>query len=284
MISSDAIPYRILNGVASIVFKPNALLKKASITIRTSADGDIYFLPPNIKFEPNSIKWDFDWDFSTGVPKSLINSNNRAFAQGNGIFFDGSAKMSLPKSRDVFENGPFSIYVEWNPSDDLNSYQQIIGHFNWELFQNDNAVSFRVGRMNNADGVFYVLNQPITDKEVFFNHKHSALITYNPSNGSTTGFIEMFVDGKFSDRKYIFFDKIFNDYNQNIDLSLGKSEYDVAHYYKGIIYKIKLINKPLLQQSKQLELRNFSEKSIRFQITSNTPTKFTNIELEADQN
>ncbi|MBP9864678.1 hypothetical protein KBC54_04500, partial [Patescibacteria group bacterium] len=59
----DGTTYRELNGMATAVFKPNAVLKDAEITVEVKGGEGISLIPPVIDFDPNSVKWDYNWDF-----------------------------------------------------------------------------------------------------------------------------------------------------------------------------------------------------------------------------
>jgi len=190
----DGSTYRELNGMATAVFKPNVVLNNAEITVEAEGEG-ISIIPPYIDFDPNSVQWDYSWDFTKGIPSDLTNINNKAFYFDGATYFDGTARLELASSSDMFEDGPFTVYAEWMPIDDVGNGQQIIGHFNWELWQNKDSVSFQIGRINGSDGLILNIRYPI-DKN-FFNKVHNALIIYSPS---LNGYIEIFIDSKSSGR------------------------------------------------------------------------------------
>ena len=122
------------------------------------------------------------------------------------------------------------VFVSWIPEDDNNSFQQIVGHYNWEILQYKDRVRFVVGRMNDNTGPFYSLNYFFT--EDFFNKSHSALAIYNPGEN---GYIELFIDGNFAGRVYIGKDRIYSNYGEKTPLGFGKSEHGVAEYFKGCV-------------------------------------------------
>ncbi len=227
MLDASGSPYRTLHGLATAVFKPDAILKDASITVETSDPG-VYLIPPTIDFDPASTTWDYSWDFTSGTPAGLKNS--KAFAFDGATYFDGTARVELPKSNNMFETSTMSIYAEWMPTDAEHDSQQIVGHYNWELWQNKNSVSFQVGRMNDAKGPAYKIHS-LVDKD-FFGKKHSALAIYNPGEN---GYIELYVDGKFADRTYFGTSTIYASYNGSKNLSFGKSEHGNSNFFKGTL-------------------------------------------------
>lgn len=237
-VSTDgATTYRELNGMANVVFKPKAVLKNAEITVSVEGEG-ISIIPPHIDFDPSTVNWDYNWDFTKEIPKDLT---------GNAFMFDDEAtfngkdtRLELPNSADKFEDGPTSIYAEWTPTDSENNYQQIVGHFNWELWQNKENVEFRVGRMNDGQGPVNSIEKPVSTD--FFGQPHSALAIYNPGDN---GYIEFYVDGNFSGRTYFKTDKIWKDYgNQNV--SAGKSGHGSSTFFKGNIGSIQIVSKNVL--------------------------------------
>ncbi len=235
--------FRTLKGFANLMFKPRIALKDAIIDIEVIGD-NVFIIPPKIEFDSSKYKWNLPIDFSKGIPDLL--EGDAEFIDGC-VYFDGQSSLSYPNSHNEFEEGPFAVYVEWTPENNKENFQQIVGHYNWELLQEKNRVRFSVGRMNNKDGEFYPINYPIDSD--FFNNKHSVLAIYNPSKN---GYIEFFVDNKFIERKYIGNDIIWKDYNENKPLTFGKSLHGIAKYYIGCIHKtmfnyenINLLNKTI---------------------------------------
>ena len=173
--------------------------------------------------------------------KSELIFNNLILTNKDGAYFSGQNMLYYPNTENLFEAESFAIYVEWTPEDNSLDFQQIIGHYNWELIQNNNSIIFQVGRMNNASGKFYAIKHKIKDD--FFNKKHSALLIYF-ANEDRRNFIELFVDNKFIEKKNIASDVIWVDYS-DYPFSFGKSMHDAANYFKGYIHKVELINKNL---------------------------------------
>jgi len=230
--------YRELNGVAYAVFKPNAVLKNAEVTVSVEGEG-VSIIPPVIDFKPEDVKWDYSWDFTQGKKPEELGLTGNAFPFDGAMYFDGKSRLELPNSTDKFEDGPFTVYVEWTPQNSEDNFQEIIGHYNWELLQNKNSVSFQVGRMNDAQGLVYYLKYPI-DKE-FFNKKHYAVAIYNPSQN---GYIDLYVDENFAGRTYFKEQIIWTKYGSD-NLSLGWAEhhnYGKSPHLKGLISNISYVS------------------------------------------
>ena len=272
----DGTTYRELNGSATAVFKPKAVLKNANITISVEGDG-VSIIPPVVDFKPDEVKWDYAWDFTKEIPKDL---------KGNAFMFDGEAtfngkdtRLELPSSADKFEDGPFSVYAEWTPKDDTNNMQQIVGHYNWELWQNKDNVEFRVGRMNNAEGPTYSIKYPVAKD--FFNTKHSALAIYNSGEN---GYMELFIDNRFV--KIISFEsnKIWKDYgDQNISLGWTDHNNKKSPYFSGTIHNISVTNQNVLTSIVVLKFKKTIDGSIPIFVNSSSTSYFKKITIDATQ-
>ncbi|MBP7134446.1 hypothetical protein KBA73_04490, partial [Patescibacteria group bacterium] len=100
--------YRSLNGVATIIFKPKLNVKAASIDV--SAEGkETLIIPPNIAINPSDIEWDQSWNFTKGVPKVFASST--AFLFDDSTYFNGSTRLELPNSHDLYEKDAFTVYA-----------------------------------------------------------------------------------------------------------------------------------------------------------------------------
>lgn len=273
----DGTSYRELAGMATAVFKPNVVLKDAEITVEVEGEG-ISLIPPYLDFDPNSVQWDKSWDFTKGVPEDLINKDKKAFLFDGATYFDGTARLELASSSDMFEDGAFTVYAEWLPTDDSSDGQQIVGHYNWELWQNKESVEFRVGRVNNKDGQFYNIKIPI-NKE-FFNKNHKLLAIYSPSD--INGYIELFIDGQFKNRIHVGPDKIWKDYGKN-NLSFGWTlhNYQKNNYFKGNLYQIKIINNSISSNQSKINLKTEQNIENRLLIISDIGTKLTKLKINA---
>jgi hypothetical protein len=232
--------YRELNGVAYAVFKPNVVLKDAEITVSVEGEG-VSIIPPVIDFNPDEVEWDYNWDFTQNKKPAELGLTGSSFPFDEAMHFNGKSKLELPNSADKFEDGPFSVYVEWEPRDDQNNTQQIVGHYNWEIFQNKDNVSFQVGRMNDRNGQIYYVRYPI-DAE-FFNKRHKLVAVYMPATASSeNGYIEIYIDGNIGERAYFGQDIIWQDYNGERNLSMGRSSHVKGISFTGNIFNISLNN------------------------------------------
>jgi hypothetical protein len=282
-IKSDGTTYRELNGTSSALFRPRVVLTNADVNVEVRGEGDVALIPPRIDFDPNTEKWDYDWDFTNGAPKSLINDNSRAYPNEGGTRFDGTARVQMASSTDLFERGPFTIFAEWIPEDATNDFQEIVGHYNWELLQNMNSVSFRVGRMNTDQGIFYSMSYKIDDPETFFNTKHTCLVSYVPDPQSSNGYIEFYLDNALVDRKPIYADHIFYDYNANLNLTFGKSEHGVANYFSGLIYDVRIANRPILKRTKSFHVSGFAQDHLKIILNADSTSTVYEINVDANQ-
>jgi len=268
-VASDGTTYRELNGSAYAVFKPKAVLKNAKIAVSVVGDG-ISIIPTVLDFDPSTITdWDYDLDFTKEVPKDLMGN---AFVFDGATYFNGTSRLDLPNTADKFENRALSVYVEWEPRDSENNTQQIIGHYNWELWQNKDSVSFQVGRMNNAQGPTYSIKYPVTAPVDFFNKKHTALAIYNPISlqNPQNGYIELFIDGNFAGRTYFGIDTIWKDYNGTQDLSIGWTphDYQKSPHFTGSIYRVNTISRNILQPQSEITLTATNNDPIYISIIS----------------
>lgn len=280
--AEDGSTYRELNGVGKATFKPKTVLRDASLTISTNDPG-ISFIPPYVDFNPEEIDWDLHWDLTKEVPKDLINTN--VFYFEGEPYFDGTSRLEMASSSHLFEDGPFTVYAEWKPKNLENDFQQIVGHYNWEVLQNKNTVKLMIGRVNNNDGQFYSANYTIPDPVAFVKQRHTLLAIYNPDPVGGNGYIEIYVDGYFGARTNIGKDIIWKDYNGKKNLTSGKSDHGSAFYYEGSIYDIRLRTRNFLKTYKTIYLDFSNEKrsSIQIPFTSQSTSTFKHIEIHVDQ-
>jgi|GEM_PF-1372407 len=175
------------------------------------------------------------------------------------VYLDGKSRLVMPETADKFEEGSFTVYAKWTP-ELASSSQQIIGHFNWEIWQNEKSVSFQVGRMSTSTGKFYKVSYPI--EENFFNKEHDLIAIYNPiSINNQNGYIELFIDDVFAGREYFADETIWKDYGKE-DLSIGWTthNYERYPYFKGSICAVKYAHKSLNQrEGKFWEFSNLNE-------------------------
>lgn len=256
-VAEDGTTYRELNGMANVVFKPDVVLKDAEITVSVEGDG-VSIIPPYLDFDPHDYTWDYSWDLGRSVPADLTGN---AFVFDGEVTFNGrDTRLELPNSANLFETGPFTLYAEWTPKDSESNAQQIVGHFNWELWQNADSVEFRVGRMNDGAGNFYSIKYPIEVKEEFFNTFHSAVAIYNPSEN---GYIALYLDNKFVEMTSIGRDMIWDKYGSE-NLSFGWTSHNSGEspYFEGILYKMNIVSSVIkIETSKTIKLSDFKPPS-----------------------
>lgn len=200
--------------------------------------------------------------------------------KNNCAYFDGKTKLILPDTADQFEKGPFAIYLKWIP-EKKEDRQELIGHYNWEIYQNKENVRFQVGRMATSTGPFYNLEHELENEYLY--KEQSLLAIYNPSNSEDKeGYIELFVNNNFAGRQNFKNEFIWNDYNQEKDLSLGWSPHNYRKnpYLKGSICEAKFIYKEL--EPKKIKSQEFisNKEIIKMPIGGNGILKEVKIEIK----
>jgi hypothetical protein len=228
--------YRELNGIAYATFKPNVVLKNATVTVSVEGDG-VSIIPPVINFNPNDYQWDYNWDFTKGIPEDL--KGNMKLSTDSPYWNGNNTRLELPNSQDKFENEHFTVYLEWTPTESRKDSQQIIGHYNWELFQNKTDVKFQIGRTKKTDKMISI-SHPI-DTKTFFNKKHSAIIGYTRGQ-----YIYLYIDGRLAHFVDLYDEEIKVDYG-NRNLTLGKSSHGSASNFRGNIYSVMITEDNPLQ-------------------------------------
>jgi hypothetical protein len=289
----DGTTYRELNGIAYAVFKPKAVLKNAQITVSVEGEG-VSIIPPVIDFNPDSVQWDYSWDFtqpatstdgrhtnilknvgmlsaSTTLPQVLTGN---AFPFDGCMYFDGKSRLELPGSADLFESGPFTVYVEWKPENSTDNFQQIVGHYNWEIAQNTTGVVFWI---RTDDGAFS-MSYPIDEK--FFNNTHSLLAIYLPS--SPNGHMGFYVDGINVDYFSIGSSTISSEYG-NRDLSFGKNGFSTAANLKGCLKRVTISNNSVLPNSSQIKISYSGETGIRIPVLTTATTTLRAATIHVEQ-
>jgi len=180
------------------------------------------------------------------------------------IYFD-KTRLEFPDSKDMFEEGPWSVYVEWVPEKQENN-QQIIGHYNWEMFQNANNVSFRIGDMALGGKIRHSLSYQVDP--FFSNQKNSLLGIYKESIiKNSPGFITMFVNNRLVGKKYFGTDSLRPDYSRN--LSLGQTFHGGARFFEGQICSVKFsYTQPTQNYKNSLEINISEDDEITFALPS----------------
>jgi len=230
-----------VNGQINVIIEPKVALKEASVDVEI--EGESVFIGMPLALNLTDVEWDHSWDFTQGIPEGF---EGAAEHKEDCTYFDSADRQSifLPNSENLFESGPISIYARWKPSEQsriLGDRQQIIGHYNWEIYQGEDSVRFQIGRMNDKEGPFYSVIYPIAAD--FFGNEHELLAVYSP-DPEGKGYIELWVDGNFAGRTSIAGDVIFEDYNAGRPLNLGWSphNYRTQPYFDGCIYEAGILN------------------------------------------
>ena len=225
-------------GQINLIVNPKAVLRNATINVSIINTNESNVYLAKTSFNPNTNKWDYFWNFTKGVPNPL--EGTAKYNKNLGcVYFNASLNQTLsyPNSSDMFENGSFIVYAKWKPENTQGKAQQIIGHYNWELWQNNDSVRFMVGRMENSNGSMPSISLPIN--ESFFGKTHSALTIYEADKKNSAGYIELWVDGNFAGRTVIDNKSIWAGYNSNRDLSFGWSPHNYGNnsYFAGCVYQ-----------------------------------------------
>lgn len=275
----DGTTTRTLLGATYAVFSPEFVLRDTRLIFEIIGK-DAFMMPLSISYDYSRYKWDYLWNFTQeSLPKNLKGQADLtdSCAQFNGT----DHRLELPGSKDMFESEAFSIYAKWRPDNQDVSNQQIIGHYNWELYQNKDSVEFRVGRMNDKAGKFYSLKAPLlVEPAEFFGYEHTALAIYNPDPKGA--YIDLYVDEQYRGRTYIGNDRIWADYNNDKNLTLGKSDHGSAQYFKGCIYEAGIKTGVVVKQSKKVSFRLDGPEDVQIPIMSTKLAEIDKIILHVE--
>ena len=201
-----------------------------------------------------------------------------AFWFDGGMYFDGTSRLEMPGTAEMFEDGPFTVYVEWRPIDEINNRQQIIGHYNWELFQNSNNVRYQLGRINNASGTAHSIDHPI--KNDFFDKKNTALFLYNPStNNFSNGYMRLYLNNKFVNQVNLGTNIIWKEYGKEF-LTFGKSFHGDSNYSTFVLYKAYIVNNNSQKSSERFKISDSPDSRTEVTIFTNTMKELTDIRID----
>jgi hypothetical protein len=244
----------------NLAIVPGVILNNASINVSVEGEG---YLGTPLSIDLDEVEWDYEWNLSNGVPEDF-RGNANFNEEERCMFFDAYDEQTLyiPDTEDEFESGPMSIYVSWKPSmtsELLGDYQQIIGHFNWDIWQGEKSVQFRIGRLNDSSGPAYSISYPISLD--FFEERHEALAIYYPR--SDNGYFEFWVDGNFAGRKYIGNETIYENYG-NSDLNFGWTSHNYRRnpYYDGCLYEARIKSDFLVDEKKEDVIKANNQKVV----------------------
>jgi hypothetical protein len=201
----------------------------------------------------------FDEIIHTGKVLEVNGVSDKIEVKDGCAYFDGKTQLIYPNSTDMFEEGPFAVYLEWIPEKAENS-QQLIGHFNWEIYQEKGRIRFTIGRTTETDS-FFIIHYNI--KEDFFNKIHKLLAIHNPSEN---GYIELYINGLFAGREMIGNNSLRKDYSK--DLSLGHTFHSGGRHpmFQGTICNPKFAYKEVISENVNTINFTSSEEEIRIPI------------------
>ncbi|MFT4303764.1 MAG: hypothetical protein ACMXYG_04305 [Candidatus Woesearchaeota archaeon] len=223
--------FRTLNGVAYAVFKPKVVLNNASYTVTLEGTNVSFLSMPSIDFD-----WDYDWTADNILDDFIVvdseGNSKELVVKDDCIYFDGDTRLVFPNSSDMFEEGPFAVYVEWVPEKAENR-QQLIGHYNWEIEQNEDNVNFMIGRLTESNSR---PNIRLNIEENFYNLSYNLLAIYNPSED---GYFELYINYEHINRRNIQNETLRPDYSQ--DLTIGNTFHSGGRdvFFEGSICNIK---------------------------------------------
>ena len=267
--------FRTIDGLIYAVYKPSVILNNAKINVSIVGENVSLIEMPQLNFN-----WDYDWNSSNINQFQVEPINQNTLDENNCMFFDGQTRYTLSNSSNDFENNSFVVYVKYTPEKQEDS-QQIVGHYNWEIWQDKSNIQFRIGRTFD-NGPFYSVLYNINDES--FNKEHEILAIYNPSNVTNkSGYIELWVDNNFAGRTYFSNETIWKDYG-NIDLSLGWTphNYEKSPYFQGSICDVKFAYQSINSDAGKEILFTSSEEVVRIPISGNQG-ELKQIELKVKQ-
>ncbi len=253
--------FRFIDNIAYIVYKPKVILKNPTLNLTLDGDNLYFHEKPDIDF-----KWDKKWDNQNildnfyGVVMNDKAKEKDSFKR-DCLYLDGKRRYVLSGSVDEYNKGPFAIYLEWIPEKGERA-QQILGKYNWEIFQNEENITFQIGKTE-PEGSFFSLSYNIDSS--FFNEKHSLLAIYNPGEN---GYIEMFVDDIFVGREYIGEEIISPTYGER-KLTLGWSAHGDGKYpmFQGSICNLNFAYKELeSKKTNKLKINIKNKQNIKIPI------------------
>jgi hypothetical protein len=270
--------FRTLFGHAIVIFEPIEYLVDSTLHAQVIGT-DVFIVQPEITtdvFKNSNVV--VDLNFNNQESFTSIIGNTYMFDQA--AYFDGkNTKIELPDTENKFESGDFGVYVTFKPRNKNSDYQQIIGHYNWEIFQNKDSVYLQVGKMEGNQGKFYSIEKKIDDD--FFNKEHNIFFIYSESKDQIVdGYIDLYLDNILVERKSIGFDKIDTNYNAQRNVSIGKSDHGVSKYYNGYISKVVLIDGTIENYSQSTDW-DLKETRQEIYLYSKTESELDKIEMYA---
>lgn len=193
-----------------------------------------------LEFEGDILREGFDFAIPVKTFSGFDKVEARAIVneETGCVVFDGETRLVLPNTRNEFQDEPFSVYIEWIPKS-TESWQQIIGHFNWEILQYDNRIRFLLGRTNVTDSFF-----EINYRGDLQDTKNNLLAVYNPDNEGN-GTIELYINGIYVGETNINNEFLRQDYNNDLSLGWTPHNFENSPHFIGEICSAKFIYTPI---------------------------------------
>ncbi len=199
-----------------------------------------------------------------------------AFWFDGGMYFDGNSRLEMPGTADMFEDGPFTVYVEWVPEESSNNFQQLVGRYSWEIYQNSNGTEFRIGRLNDDNRSFLS-----TKSTNFYNNSNNTLVAvYFPNTIQKNGFFDSYLNGNSTGRTPIGDSVFLEGYSAERVLSLGKGDHGSANFFKGKIYNVRISQEELISKKNNISLLVVDHQALEMLLMSNQAKKIESINLE----
>jgi hypothetical protein len=170
--------------------------------------------------------------------------------EDNCAILDGKSQLILPNSRDEFETNAFTVALDYIPTKNQSKIQsQIIGHYNWEILQAQDAVSFRVGRTNPEDK-FYTIQYPVG--EDFFGQKHTIVAVYQPANETDTeGYIKLYIDNLLVGKTSLAGATMRTDYSRDLTIGRGYHGGGNTTFFEGQVCNPRIFNNVLTGEQRE---------------------------------
>ncbi len=206
-----------------------------------------------------------DWGFKNKI--EILNINNGFFKnydqkdfekrieEKDGCIYFKNTRLEIPNSTNQFEEGPWVVYMEWIPETTDDSHQQLLGHFNWEIYQNKEQIQFNAGRMKLDNQMTSLISE--IQKESPVKKRHSLLALYQPNteykrhSSESQGHITLFLNEELIGKRDFLNNSIREDYSQNLSMGHTRHGYgnDLQPFYSGSICNVKFAYRKLNLQS-----------------------------------
>lgn len=275
-INSSAYPYK--TKIGEIILLGPKANPELEASLQTA--DPLFFDEPHYYFFPQSqeayyLSIDFS-QFNISDKRVLLGGNIPEYKPaytGDGRRFDGEDDfVVVENTADNFTNQSFIVQVEYKNTDANRSNQEIIGHYDWELYSDEGDLFLRMGRMNTKQGDFLELRTEHTN-----NTWEKAAFYYTPQDS-----LKLFKEGVLKGVYFIGNDTIYDQYNKNRSLTMGKAYHGSAMYYEGEIRSVQILNPELTD--KYIAYREVKsvplEEANSFTIVPRSAINLTTIEVD----